>query len=431
MLSQLLGEFKELRSGLNGKMKMPFNQTRLKAIESLENLGLPNSKHEEWRYSDTKVITQEKFNFHFPSNINQKDLESLEMPENEGNVLYFLNGHYSKELSIIKEAENILVTPLNSAKEDSLELINSYFGRISQDQEEGFTAMNTALSKDGVLIHIPAKSVLKEPIIIRWIMDGRKENVGAIVRNLVIVGDHAEVKVAESFRSLGEKKLFTNAYSEIFVGKNARVDYYKVQMEGDNASHIGTTQVYQEDNSYFYSSTITLDGGFVRNNLNLILDGEYIDSYMYGLYIPNKKQHVDNHTVVDHRKPNSQSNELYKGILLDSSTGVFNGKIFVRQEAQKTNAYQNCRNVVVSDSATMNTKPQLEIWADDVKCSHGTTTGQLDDEAIFYMQSRGIPKKEAMKMQMLAFANDVVNAIKVESMREYLENRINQKLGKV
>src|SRR5690606_1310756 len=156
------------------------------------------------------------------------------------------------------------------------------------------------------------------------------------------------------------------------------------------------------------------------NNLNLVLDGEYIESHMYGLYIPNAHQHVDNHTLVDHRKPNCESNELYKGILNDRSKGVFNGKIFVRQDAQKTNAYQNCRNVILSESASMNTKPQLEIWADDVKCSHGTTTGKLDDEAIFYMQSRGIPRAEAVKLQLAAFAEDVVSLIKWEVLRDEL-----------
>ena len=206
-------------------------------------------------------------------------------------------------------------------------------------------------------------------------------------------------------------------------------DYYKVQNESDKTHHIGTTQVYQKDRSYFYAATVTVNGGFVRNNLNIVLDGEHIESHMYGLYVPTGKQHIDNHTLVDHRKPNCQSNELYKGILMDKSTGVFNGKIYVQQDAHKTNAYQNCRNVVTTDEATMNTKPQLEIWADDVKCSHGTTTGKLNDEAIFYMQSRGIPKKEAIRLQLLAFAEDVVSQIKIDSIKEYLEGLIVDKLG--
>jgi len=256
----------------------------------------------------------------------------------------------------------------------------------------------------------------------------RTSNVGSQPRNLIIVGKNSQVKIAEAYRTVGDGAAFVNTVTEIIVDESAMVDYYKVQSESDKSYHIGTTQVYQKGRSYFYSATATLNGGFVRNNLNVVLDGEHIESHLFGLYVPNGKQHVDNHTIVDHRKPNCESHELYKGILMDKSTGVFNGKIFVREDAQKTNAYQNCRNVVTSDEATMNTKPQLEIWADDVKCSHGTTTGQLNDEAIFYMQSRGIPKKEAIRLQLLAFAQDVVTQIKIDSIREYIEELILDKL---
>lgn len=278
------------------------------------------------------------------------------------------------------------------------------------------------------MIHVADNQVVEEPIILRFIADVRQGNAAIQPRNLIVVGKNAEVKVAEAFRTVGDQKSFTNAVTEIFLAENANVQYYKVQDESDEAYHIGTTQVIQSSNSYFYSSTVSINGGFIRNNLNLILEGEHCDGFMYGLYVPNGKQHIDNHTVVDHRKPNSQSNELYKGILMDKSTGVFNGKIFVREDAQKTNAYQNCRNVVASDEATMNTKPQLEIWADDVKCSHGTTTGQLNDDAVFYMQARGIPKADAKRLLMLAFAQDVVSNIKIDSIREYLEERILNKL---
>ena len=186
----------------------------------------------------------------------------------------------------------------------------------------------------------------------------------------------------------------------------------------------------QSDNSHFYSASITLNGSFVRNNLNIVLNGQHAEAFMYGLYMPNGRQHVDNHTLVDHAMPNSYSNELYKGILDDNSTGVFNGKIFVRPDAQKTNAYQSCKNVVLSPGASMNTKPQLEIYADDVKCSHGTTTGQLNDEALFYMRSRGIPKDEARTLLLYAFSQDVLSQIKIQSIREYLEGVVREKLTK-
>jgi Fe-S cluster assembly protein SufD len=246
---------------------------------------------------------------------------------------------------------------------------------------------------------------------------------------LIVMGKNAEAKVVEIYQSEGDKICFENVVTEIVVNADARMDYYKIQNQGDNVHHVGTTQVWQDQKSYFYAATITIDGGFIRNNLNIVLDGEHIESHMFGLYIPSGSQHIDNHTLVDHRKPNCESNELYKGVLSDKSTGVFNGKIFVRQDAQKTNAYQNCRNVLTSDSAVMNTKPQLEIWADDVKCSHGTTTGQLNDEVIFYMQSRGIPKAEAIKLQLVAFAEDVVSQLKIQDLKVILEKLIEQKLN--
>jgi len=237
------------------------------------------------------------------------------------------------------------------------------------------------------------------------------------------------VKVVESYRTLGDEASFTNSVTEVVVARDARVEYYKVQNDTNQSYHIGTTQVRQSDNSLFYSATVTLNGGFVRNNLNIVLDGEHCEAHMYGLYIPNGKQHIDNHTLVDHAKPNSYSNELYKGILEERATGAFNGKIYVRPDAQKTNAYQSCKNVVLSPDATMNTKPQLEIYADDVKCSHGTTTGKLNDEALFYMRSRGIPKEQAQTLLMYAFAEDVMNKIKIAPIREYLEGVVAEKLA--
>ncbi len=430
MQSQLLAEFKEVQTSLNGHASEPFNQRRIKAIESFEKLGIPTTKHEEWKYTNTKKLVQNQYNFHSKSDITVEALKSFGLPDLKGIVLYFVNGIYHPELSDLNSAEGkVKIMTFKQAQKDAPELLNSHYGEYSDEEGEAFTAMNTALANDGIIVHVPENTTVEQPIILRMISDTREENVGSILRNLIVVGKNAEVKIAESFRTYGDNSTFVNTLTEISVAEDARVDYYKVQDESDNAYHIGTTNVLQKDKSYFYSATVTLNGGFIRNNLNLKLDGEYIESFMYGLYVPNGKQHIDNHTVADHTKPNSVSNELYKGILMDESTGVFNGKIFVRQEAQKTNAYQNCRNVMTSDKATMNTKPQLEIWADDVKCSHGTTTGQLNDEAIFYMQSRGIPKDEAIRLQLLAFAEDVVSQIKIDGVREFLAEKIKEKLG--
>lgn len=428
--SQLIADFQTLQSQLNGKSLLPINQLRREAMNNFEKLGFPTIRHEEWKYSNVSALAKQNFNFDAGSDFSNKDLKEIHLPNLKGNVLYFINGVFHPELSHIESpSEYLQVVPFAEAQEKMPEVIDQYFAQYADYKNDAFTALNTALAKDGVVVHIADNKTLEEPVILRFIGDTRKEDVGTQVRNLIVVGKNAEVKIAEAYRTIGDNKYFINTVTEFVLFEDARADYYKVQNESDKTHHIGTTQVYQKDRSYFYAATVTVNGGFVRNNLNIALDGEHIESHLYGLYLPTGKQHIDNHTLVDHRKPNCQSNELYKGILMDKSTGVFNGKIFVQQDAQKTNAYQNCRNVVTTDEATMNTKPQLEIWADDVKCSHGTTTGKLNDEAIFYMQSRGIPKKEAIRLQLLAFAEDVVSQIKIDSIKEYLEGLIVDKLG--
>lgn len=428
--TQLIEDFQASQSTLNGKASSPINQLRRDAMNSFEKLGFPTIRHEEWKYSNVANLIKNTFDFHVQTDFTQTDLDTLPIPHLTGNILYFINGIYDESLSVIKSPnEKLKVLTFAQAEEQHPEILEGHLGKYADYQDNAFTALNTALANDGVVVYVPDNMTLEEPVILRFIGDVRQQNVGSQVRNLIIVGKNSEVKIAEAYRTIGENASFVNTVTEFVLSEDARADYYKIQNESDKTYHIGTTQVYQKDRSYFYSATVTVNGGFVRNNLNLALDGQYCNSHMYGLYIPNGKQHIDNHTLVDHRKPNSESNELYKGILMDKSTGVFNGKIFVQPDAQKTNAYQNCRNVVISDDATMNTKPQLEIWADDVKCSHGTTTGKLNDEAIFYMQSRGIPKKEAVRLQMLAFAEDVVSQIKIDSIREYLEGLIREKLG--
>lgn len=430
LIDKYSAEFAALQQNLNGKSESPFNSRRQNAMEHFQTLGFPTVRHEEWKYSNLKNALKRPYNFHVDTKLTAEDVKSVYLPNLHGNVLYFINGVYKPEYSdIVSSADELRIMTFQDAQREIPEVIEEYFSKHTDVENEAFTALNTAMANDGIVVYVPDNKTIEEPIIMRLLGDVTTEDVGAIVRNLIVVGKNSEVKIAEAFSTLGENGNFMNAVTEIHVGEDARVDYYKVQNENDASTHVGTTQVLQKDRSYFYAATFTINGGFVRNNLNIILDGQYIETFMYGLYIPNEKQHVDNHTVVDHTQPNSVSNELYKGILMDKSTGVFNGKIFVRQDAQKTNAYQNCRNVIVSKDATMNTKPQLEIWADDVKCSHGTTTGQLNDEAIFYMQSRGIPKEEAIRLQLLAFAEDVVSKIKIDTIHDYLKELIMEKLG--
>ncbi|GAB3540327.1 Fe-S cluster assembly protein SufD [Spirosoma fluminis] len=428
---QLLAAFRTNEERMNGESKTPLHQVRRAALKQFELLGFPTIRHEEWKYSNVSSLLKEAFELDSQSTFSASDLALLEIPNLDGNVLYFVNGVYKPELSkIISPAEQVQITNLAEALKTEPDFIGSHFARYADYQDNAFTALNTALASDGVVIRVPANAIVEQPIILRFITDAREANVASQPRNLVIVGKNAEVMMAESYRTLGQRSSFVNVVTEIVLDRDARMQYYKVQDETDKAYHIGTTQVSQTENSHFYSATVTLNGNFVRNNLNIVLGGQYAEAFMYGLYMPNGRQHVDNHTLVDHAMPNSYSNELYKGILDDNSTGVFNGKIYVRPDAQKTNAYQSCKNVVLSPGASMNTKPQLEIFADDVKCSHGTTTGQLNDEALFYMRSRGIPKADAQTLLLYAFSQDVLSQIKIQSIREYLERVVTQKLTK-
>lgn len=429
--AKLLADFRSSEERMNGASKSAFHQIRREALNQFDRLGFPTVKHEEWKYTNVNSLIKEVFEFNAASQVTTEDLTQMESSRLEGNVLYFVNGQYQPALSkIVSPTDQLTITTLDEAIKTAPELLTQYFAKYADYQDNAFTALNTAFAQEGVVIHVPANTTVEAPTILRFISDARSVNVASQPRNLFIVEANAEVKVAESFRTLGDQASFTNVVTEIILAEDARMEYYKVQNESDMAYHIGTTQVDQKDRSYFYSATVTLDGGFIRNNLNIALDGSECEAHMYGLYFPNGRQHIDNHTLVDHRQPNSHSNELYKGILEDRSTGVFNGKIFVRQDAQKTNAYQSCKNVVLSNDATMNTKPQLEIFADDVKCSHGTTTGKLNEEALFYLRSRGIPKDEAQSLLMYAFAEDVIKKIKIDPLREQIERRIQAKLAR-
>jgi Fe-S cluster assembly protein SufD len=427
--TKLVTDFYARESAMNGEAHSAFHLKKRAALTEFDRLGFPTIKNEEWKYSNVKDLISENYQFNSESLVSVADLEDLKIPDHVANILYFVNGHYNAALSSIESSsDQIIVDSLFNAYQKNPELVNKYFDELVSDQADAFTALNTAFAHDGVFIHVPDNQVLEHPVILRFISDARSVNVGSQPRNVIVVGKNAQVKFAEAFRTIGDSRSFTNTVTEIYMSEDSNVEYYKVQNESEKAYHIGTTQVRMLDRSHFYAGTVTLNGKFTRNNLNIVIDGERCEAHMYGLYFPDGTQHVDNHTVADHRKPNSESNELYKGILRDRAKGVFNGKIFVRPDAQKTNAFQSCKNIVLSPEATMNTKPQLEIFADDVKCSHGTTTGQIDDEALFYMRSRGISKPEAMSLLMFAFCADVVSQIKIDSIREYLEGVISKKL---
>jgi Fe-S cluster assembly protein SufD len=322
----------------------------------------------------------------------------------------------------------VTVKTLSKAFEDSAEEMSRYITAFSEAAHDPFTAWNIIEWNDGLFVSVDANVTVDKPIAIYNIIDSRDQQVVNVNRHLIVAKQNSEVSIIQKIGSVGEQPRFINTVTEAIVQQNAKLNHYCLQNDGGEHYQFNRTHILQSDASLVNSYVFSLDGKLVRNNLQLSLDGEGCESHMYGLYLLNGETLVDNHTVADHQKPNSFSNELYKGIMDEQSKGVFNGKIYVRPNAQKTNAFQSNRNILLSDGARVNTKPQLEIWADDVKCSHGCTTGQLDEEALFYLQTRGIKKSDAQAMLLYAFAGEVIETITLPHIKEYLEKVISNRL---
>ena len=430
--SRLLSSFSQFEKELNGSISSPIHTRRKDALEQFDRLGFPTTKHEEWKYTDIKGLLKQDFDFAPINNgvsTSAYDLQDLLIPDAEANILVFVNGIYQVGLSkIVSPSQDIIIKDFTEAYTTHASVIDSYFAKFAAYNNNAFVALNTAFAQKGSFIYVPNNKIVEKPVIIYHIADTSAGKPVSMPRNLLVAGKNSQASVVEVYLTKGEGTSFTNTVTEIVIQENASLEHIKIQNEGSEAYNIGTTQVYQVRDSKFFSVTISLNGAIVRNDLNIVLDDQNCEANLYGLYMPTGKTHIDNHSLVDHAKPHSYSNELYKGILDGKSTGVFNGKIFVRQDAQKTNAFQSNRNILLSKEASMNTKPQLEIFADDVKCSHGATTGQLDNDMLFYLRSRGISLEKAKALLMHAFAADVVNQIKIEPVRHYIENAITSRL---
>ena len=428
-------QFEIFEKDLNGKRLEDFHQTRKKAIQSFENLGLPDRRTENYKYTPITRLLKKKFSFDDASpgnfSVPEETINEFIIKGLDAYKVVLINGRFSKALSDLNIASKGLeIGDFKSAYESQPDLIAPYFAKYADFGKDPFTALNTAFSLDGTFIKVADNLVVDKPIVIYAIADSSAANWAVQPRNLILVGKNSQVSVIENYIHHGSESVFTNTVSEIVLEENAYVDYYKLQVKGENAYHVGNTQVYQEGKSTFNTTTISLAGSLIRNNLNVVLDDEHCEANMHGLYMLNEQQHIDNQTMVDHKKPNSYSNELYKGILGGNSTGVFNGKIYVRPDAQKTNAFQSNKNILLSDEASINTKPQLEIWADDVKCSHGATTGQLDEEQLFYLRSRGLGQQEARSLLLYAFAIDALENVKIEVLKEYIDHHISAQLNR-
>lgn len=407
-----------------------FFETRKQAFESFESMGFPTQKNEEWKYTNIKGVTAGNFEISDERSVYAKELiEKSVLSEIKANQLVFVNGIFYPDLSIILEKDkSILLLSLANARSQHSELFNLHFAKYAKTEEHALNALNTALLNDGAFVYVPAGLKPEYPVVLNHYIDSTHVNVLVQPRNLIVIDKGAEITLIESYESIGTNPSFTNVVSEIYVAENAHLEHYKVQQQAGESYHTNFTQLFQEANTSINQVTLTLDGKLVRNNLHFYMNGKNCNSLLYGLYIIEKQNIVDNHTRVDHAQPNCFSDEKYKGILKDQSTAIFNGKIIVHLDAQKTNAYQRNQNVLLSDEAIVNTKPQLEIFADDVKCTHGATIGQLDEEPMFYLRSRGIPENEARKMLLNAFADEIAERIKIPELVELLERKIEEKL---
>lgn len=409
----------------------PVHEIRSEALKNFEAKGFPTRKSEAWKYTSLERLQNVDFSL-FPKQDNAleyKDVKKFFLHEIDTYKIVFIDGVYSSYLSeTTHDGVDICLMSAALTKPMYKPIIDVYFNKVAS-REDSLVSLNTAFAKEGAFIYVPKNKVPRKPVEILHFSTGSETAQMLQPRNLIIAEENAELQVIERHQSLTDNEILTNSVTEIFAGRDAIVDYYKVQNDRESASLIDNTYIDQKGKSHVSVHTFSFGGKLTRNNLNFFQDGEYIDSTLKGVTLLGEKQHVDHHTLVHHQQPNCESHQDYKGIFGQRSTGVFNGKIIVDKIAQKTNAFQQNNNLLISDKASINTKPQLEIFADDVRCSHGCTIGQLDKEALFYLQARGIPKKEASALLMYAFANNVLESVRIKELKQRINKLIAKKLG--
>lgn len=408
----------------------PIHDIRTEAIKTFETEGFPSKKLEDWKYTSLNSVLKHDYSV-FPKHENDlefKDIKKYFIHDIDAYKLIFIDGKYSSYFSqTTHDGLDVCLMSAALTKPKYRIIIEHYFNKVAG--KNSLSALNTAFSVEGAYIHIPKNKLVDKPIQIIHFSTGNEAALMLQPRNLIVVDENSHVQIIERHQSLTENPVLTNSVTEIFANKRAIVDYYKIQNDKENASLIDNTFINQKQESVAKVHTFSFGGKLTRNNLNFYQNGERINSILKGVTIIGNKQHVDHNTLVQHIEPNCESHQDYKGIFNDSSTGVFNGKVVVERKAQKTNAFQANNNILVSDKASINTKPQLEIFADDVKCSHGCTIGQLDEDAMFYLRSRGIPEKEARALLMFAFSNNVLDSVKIPEIKNRITKIIANKLG--
>jgi Fe-S cluster assembly protein SufD len=407
------------------------NAHRDKAILKLEKLGFPSRGGEDYRYADIESVFKQDMEKSFGNqkiNINIREIFHCDVPDIDTNLFLLVNGMFYNNGQMLKELPGgIIAGSLSQAAKDYPGLVEKHYGRYAGSSKDGLVALNTAFAQDGIFIYAPRGVKTGKPVQIVNIMIS-ETGLMAQHRNLFIAEEDAELNIVVCDHSLSAHRFLTNSVNEVFAGDRAQINLTRIQNEHNGSSQITHSFNHQETGSNLATNIISLHGGFIRNNVYVKLNGEHAENHSMGLYLSDKGQYIDNFVFIDHASPNCFSNQLYKGVMDDYATGAFTGRILVRRDAQKTNAYQSNNNILLTDDARMHSRPQLEIYADDVKCSHGSTMGQIDENALFYLRSRGIDHREARLLLMFAYTHEVIQNIKVKALRDRIDDLVNKRL---
>jgi len=421
-----LTAFDQLKERLPGGGAPWVRALRDGAASQFDAKGFPTPRLEDWKYTNVGPIEKRYFEFPEagPARPTGAWLQDLTLNDFEGAVLVFVNGRFCPAGSRLSPLpEGVAVGPLADALENGPEPLSAHLGRYADPAANAFAALNTALMEEGAYIHVPAGTSVDAPVLLVYAVTGERQLI-THPRNLIVTGDNSRLAVIEHYVGIDASTYFTNAVTEVVAGPGAVVDHYKLQRESEAAYHVATLQVHQGKDSRFTSRNFSLGARLARNDINVLLGAAGADCTLDGLYMARGRQHVDNHTYVDHAVSHCSSREYYKGVLDGRGRAVFNGRIMVRQDAQQTDAHQSNHNLLLSESAEVDTKPQLEIFADDVKCSHGATVGHLDGDALFYLRSRGVDERSARSLLTYAFARELVGRAAIPPVRALLERQL-------
>ncbi len=429
-----LNNYKELTQRWSQNGGIWAQPLREEAMAKFNELGIPTQRHEEWKYTNLTAFKKHQFAPASPeakNSVSPSDLAPFEFPNLDAYKLVFVDGFFSNELSEYADLEegielSSLYSLMHSQRSQEIE---SQIGKRAVFQNHPFVAMNTAFMSDGIYIRISKKAQIKKPLHLLFVSSAQSQDTMANSRVLIHAEAESKATVIEDYVSLKSSSTrFTNAVGEVSLEANAHLDHLKITREDESSYHIASLAISQEQDSNFNSHNVCLGGRLTRNDISAHLGGTNIECTLNGLVLGNGEQLIDNHTRIVHAEPHCNSFETYKNILAEKARGVFNGKIYVAQDAQKTDAMQSNQSLVLSDDAIMNTKPELEIYADDVRCTHGATIGQLDDDALFYLRTRGIPEDVAQKLLTIAFAREVIEQLPVEEVKETIEQFVYKKL---